>query len=76
MSSLNSGCKEVVSDVGTPNKFGFVTALVVWSGHSCPQPLKLISVLVSVSLGPKQIKSNPKVKSGGQECPPHTSMGE
>src|ERR1019366_2553370 len=36
----------------------------VWSVHSCPLLLTLIL----------KIKTNPKIKSGGQECPPHTQI--
>jgi len=38
----------------------------MWSGHSCPLPMTLICSLTWT------VKINPKVKSGGQECPPHS----
>jgi len=52
---------------------------LVWSGHSCTLPLILLVPLTltsNLSFASEQVQSNPKVKGGGQECPPHTSVGE
>jgi len=59
--------------------------LPVWSGHSCPLPLVLVLLLLLAlgclngPLGPsaasiswEKIKTNFKLKGGGQECPPRT----
>src|SRR5208283_4853850 len=39
----------------------------MWGGHSCPLPLTLILNLIL------KVKTNTKIKSGGQGCPPHAN---
>jgi len=46
-------------------------------GHSCPTLLKLpllllLKLLVDVSVASGVPTDKVKIKSGGQECPPHT----
>jgi hypothetical protein len=42
----------------------------VWGGHSCPPLLTLILKIFRV----QNTQSTLTVKSGGQECPPHTDL--
>ena len=40
--------------------------MFVWGGHSCPAPLTWVLLLIVLR------RKRTNVKSGGQECPPHT----
>jgi hypothetical protein len=46
----------------------------VWGGHSCPTPLTLKLVEVSCDRNGTDGSEQFKIKSGGQECPPHTGL--
>jgi hypothetical protein len=49
------------------SRTGAAPLFFVWGGHSCPLVLTLVLFLIL----PEQVQT--KVKSGGQECPPHMS---
>ncbi|MGZ4733735.1 MAG: hypothetical protein ACXVZH_16505, partial [Terriglobales bacterium] len=49
-----------------------VNRIEVWGGHSCPPLVKWNWIVVVMSLSEFCGYPKSKVKSGGQECPPHT----
>ena len=73
--TLLSAAVEVDLDLA----LAFALACGLTFALACGLALVLVLVLV-LACGPRPLqnksKSTPNVKSGGQECPPHTSLGE